>query len=58
MGAGRPPKEEKKEREAIYFEPRLLAWLRVKAGKHMTVSALVNMIVEKEMKKEGGVDNG
>lgn len=55
---GRPPKEEKKEREAIYFEPGLLAWLRAKAGKHMTVSALVNMIVEKEMKKEGGVDNG
>jgi len=48
--AGRPPKPpaEKKVREAIYFEPHLLEWLREQAANQkVTVSVLVNQIVEK-----------
>lgn len=51
--AGRPPKEDKKIREAIYFEPDLLAWLKEKADKQKcTVSVLVNVMVEKEKSTE------
>jgi predicted transcriptional regulator len=47
--AGRPPKQDKKIREAIYFEPDLLEWLREKADKQKTtVSVVVNVLVEKE----------
>ena len=53
--AGRPAKEDKKIREAIYFEPELLAWLRAKAEKQKcTVSVIVNLLVEKEKKNTGG----
>ncbi|MDD2400903.1 MAG: hypothetical protein PHD60_01580 [Clostridia bacterium] len=47
---GRPPKlDDKKVREAIYFEPALLDWLKEKAKKQKcTVSVIVNLIVEKE----------
>lgn len=46
--AGRPPKQDKKIREAIYFEPELLDWLREKADERKsTVSVIVNLIVEK-----------
>lgn len=46
--AGRPPKEDKKVREAIYFEPELLEWLRTKADEQKcTVSVIVNQIVDK-----------
>jgi hypothetical protein len=45
--AGRPPKADKKIREAIYFEPDLLAWLKEKAEKQKTtVSVIVNLMVE------------
>ncbi|PWW37420.1 MULTISPECIES: hypothetical protein [Paenibacillus] len=45
--AGRPPKKEKKIREAIYFEPELIEWLREQADKQMcTVSVVVNQIVD------------
>ncbi|WP_217597189.1 hypothetical protein [Cohnella sp. GbtcB17] len=50
--AGRPPKpkEEKKIREAIYFEPHLLAWLQQQAEKEKcTVSVIVNRLTEKEI---------
>lgn len=51
--AGRPPKEDKKIREAIYFEPELLAWLRKKAEKQKcTVSVVVNVLVEKAKSTE------
>jgi len=50
--AGRPPKKDKKIREAIYFEPELLTWLKEKAEKQKcTVSIIVNIIVEKELNK-------
>ncbi|MEK3699381.1 MULTISPECIES: hypothetical protein [unclassified Paenibacillus] len=45
--AGRPPKAEgeKKIREAIYFEPELLEWLREEADREKcTVSVIVNRI--------------
>ncbi|MEC0110385.1 hypothetical protein P4H27_25785 [Paenibacillus taichungensis] len=45
--AGRPPKKEKKIREAIYFEPELIEWLREEAEKQKcTVSVVVNQIVD------------
>ena len=53
--AGRPPKPatEKKIREAIYFEPHLLEWLReLAAEQKVTVSVVVNRLVEKA--KEAG----
>jgi len=52
--AGRPPKRDKKIREAIYFEPELLAWLQAKAEKQKcTVSVIVNVMAEKEKGAEG-----
>jgi len=46
---GRPAKQDKKIREAIYFEPELLAWLQDRAEKQKcTVSVIVNVMVEKE----------
>jgi len=48
--AGRPPKPptEKKIREAVYFEPHLLDWLRVLAEQEkVTVSVIVNRLIEK-----------
>ena len=54
MAAGRPPKSDKKIREAIYFEPELLEWLQEKAEKQKcTVSVIVNVMVEKEKNAEG-----
>lgn len=51
--AGRPTKSDKKIREAIYFEPELLAWLQEKAEKQKcTVSVIVNVLVEKEKDAE------
>lgn len=51
--AGRPPKTDKKIREAIYFEPGLLEWLQEKAEKQKcTVSIIVNLLVEKEKDAE------
>ena len=51
--AGRPPKADKKIREAIYFEPDLLQWLKEKSDKQKTtVSVIVNLMVE-EAKKKG-----
>jgi len=51
--AGRPPKEDKKIREAIYFEPELLAWLKENAYRQKcTVSVVVNVLVEKERNAE------
>lgn len=52
--AGRPPKQDKKIREAIYFEPELLEWLREIADKEKcTVSVIVNrMVDEKKTTKE------
>lgn len=51
--AGRPPKSDKKIREAIYFEPHLLEWLQKEAmSKKTTVSILVNLQTESAMKKE------
>ncbi len=50
--AGRPPKHDKKIREAIYFEPHLLAWLKKKADENKTTtSAIVNLLVEKEKER-------
>lgn len=51
--AGRPPKpdSEKKVREAVYFEPELLEWLREEAArKKCTVSVVVNQLVEERRK--------
>ncbi|MNP00795.1 hypothetical protein D3C76_925910 [compost metagenome] len=46
--AGRPTKQDKKIREAIYFEPDLLEWLREQADKEKcTVSVIVNRIADK-----------
>ncbi|SPF51239.1 hypothetical protein SBF1_50123 [Candidatus Desulfosporosinus infrequens] len=46
---GRPIKSDKKIREAIYFEPEILAWLQEKAEKQRrTVSVIVNILIEKE----------
>jgi len=48
--AGRPPKPptEKKIREAIYFEPHLLEWLRWLATEQkVTVSVIVNRLIER-----------
>lgn len=46
--AGRPPKQDKKIREAIYFEPELLDWLREQADREKcTVSVIVNRLVDK-----------
>lgn len=51
--AGRPPKKEKKIREAIYFEPALLSWLKEEAAKQKcTVSVIVNQLVDEKMKTE------
>lgn len=51
--AGRPPKKDKKIREAIYFEPELLQWLRDKAEKQKcTVSVIVNVLVDEKKKSE------
>lgn len=44
--AGRPKKENKKIREAVYFEPELLDWLKQKADKQRsTLSIIVNALV-------------
>jgi hypothetical protein len=52
--AGRPPKQNKKVREAIYFEPDLLQWLKEKAEKQKcTVSVIVNVLVDEKRKEEG-----
>jgi hypothetical protein len=51
--AGRPPKADKKIREAIYFEPHLLEWLKERADvRKTTTSAIINFIVEERMNKE------
>jgi len=51
--AGRPPKQDKKIREAIYFEPELMEWLRDKADKQKcTVSVIVNLLIEKAKEQE------
>ncbi|MEK3849955.1 MULTISPECIES: hypothetical protein [Paenibacillus] len=51
--AGRPPKKDKKVREAIYFEPELLEWLQEKAEKQKcTVSVIVNQMAEKAKEQE------
>lgn len=51
--AGRPPKKDKKIREAIYFEPDLHKWLIEKAEERKcTVSVVVNVLVEEKMKEE------
>ncbi|MBW7475968.1 hypothetical protein K0T92_14575 [Paenibacillus oenotherae] len=51
--AGRPPKADKKIREAIYFEPPLLEWLQQRADKQKTtVSVIVNLITEEMIKRE------
>lgn len=51
--AGRPIKEDKKIREAIYFEPELLAWVEEKAEKQKcSTSVIVNLLVEKEKNLE------
>lgn len=45
--AGRPAKADKKIREAIYFEPELLEWLRERAEEQKcTVSVIVNKLVD------------
>lgn len=47
--AGRPSKTDKKLREAIYFEPHLLEWLKQQAESNKTTtSAIINLLVEKE----------
>ncbi|MGG4353342.1 hypothetical protein [Paenibacillus lautus] len=46
--AGRPTKADKKIREAIYFEPELLEWLRELAESNdRTVSVEVNRMLKK-----------
>lgn len=53
--AGRPkvPDHEKKVREAIYFEPHILKWLREKAQEQKcTVSVVVNRLSEDEMNRQ------
>lgn len=51
--AGRPPKQDKKIREAIYFEPDLLDWLKARAdAQKCTVSVIVNLLVEKAKERE------
>lgn len=50
--AGRPPlqEDEKKLREAIYFEPHLLSWLESEAKRDKcTVSVIVNKLVQEKM---------
>ncbi|KAF6614365.1 MULTISPECIES: hypothetical protein [Paenibacillus] len=52
--AGRPPKKDKKIREAIYFEPELLEWLQEKAEQEKcTVSVLVNRMTAQAKEQEG-----
>lgn len=54
--AGRPKKaeEDKKIREAIYFEPLLHDWLKGMADDEgCTVSVIVNRIVKKAKEQEG-----
>ncbi|WP_135552080.1 CopG family transcriptional regulator [Paenibacillus cymbidii] len=51
--AGRPKKDDKKIREAIYFEPELLQWLQEKAEKQKTtVSVIVNILTEEAKNAE------
>jgi hypothetical protein len=50
---GRPalPAHEKKQREAIYFEPDLLEWLQHVANfERTTVSVIVNRLVAEKKK--------
>ncbi|MEK8128629.1 hypothetical protein WMW72_12000 [Paenibacillus filicis] len=50
---GRPPKADKKIREAIYFEPALLEWLKVMAEEQRcTVSVIVNRLTEKAKEQQ------
>lgn len=50
---GRPSKENKKVREAIYFEPDLLDWLKEKAEKQRsTVSVVINGLVAEKISDE------
>lgn len=50
--AGRPPKADRKIREAIYFEPHLLEWLRARADEQKTtVSVIVNVLTEEKLKQ-------
>ncbi|WP_165861451.1 hypothetical protein [Paenibacillus paeoniae] len=52
--AGRPPKADKKIREAIYFEPHLLEWLKDRADEQKTtVSVVINLLTEEKMKNFG-----
>lgn len=54
--AGRPKKteEEKKIREAIYFEPALLEWLKGRSEEEAcTVSVIVNRLTRKAKEQEG-----
>jgi len=52
--AGRPPKpdNEKKQREAIYFEPDVLEWLREESKDYGNVSTFVNATMKKLMKEK------
>lgn len=51
--AGRPVKQDKKIREAIYFEPELLEWIRTKADEQKTTtSTIINLMVEEKRKVE------
>lgn len=51
--AGRPPKADKKIREAIYFEPHILEWLRsIADNEDRTVSVIVNRICAEMMDKK------
>ncbi len=51
---GRKPKAIKKEREAIYAAPELLAWAREKAEEHKcTTSEFICSVLEKAKEQEG-----
>lgn len=51
---GRKPKAVKKEREAIYADPTLLAWLREQAElQQCTVSEFICSVLEKAKEQEG-----
>lgn len=50
---GRPRKEQRKIREAIYFEPELHAWLKERAKERKcTISVLMNVIVDEKRRAE------
>ena len=52
---GRPakPDNERKVRDSTYYDPDVYAWLKAKADKRQaSISSLVNVIIQKEMKRE------